>query len=99
MALRLMTEAFYGALNKKADYLASAINTFFKEEKIEARLFQYYSMMKIVVSHHTPSYQSLHRHLLSRGIVFPPSEAMPFFISGAHSRKDIDMLIADQGFL
>ncbi|MEW5894832.1 MAG: aspartate aminotransferase family protein [Candidatus Omnitrophota bacterium] len=108
MALRLMNDAFYKAVNKKAEYLVSSLNDVFIDHNLSVRVFNYYSMMSLVFSTARPSnyeeseavknpllYQELGQYLLGRGIIIPQAEKEPFFISGKHSRKDLDIMIGE----
>lgn len=93
MALKLMTDSFYRALNDKAQRFADQLNAFFVEQQIEARIDWYYSMLFIrFFNDQAGNYHKLAEHLFKQGIYFPASEHEPFFISGSHSKKDLAAL-------
>lgn len=93
MALKLMTDSFYRALNDKAQRFADQLNAFFAEQQIKAQIDRYYSMLFIrFFNNQAGNYHRLAEHLLKQGIYFPASEQEPFFISGSHSKKDLAVL-------
>lgn len=93
MALRLLTDDFYQALDGKAEYFADQMNAFFASEKIDRQVARYYSMFNITPGKTAVSAPDLPRVLLSQAIVFPTLDTEPFFISGGHTRKDLQRLI------
>ncbi len=105
MTLRLMNENFYKALNRKADRFAQELNMFFEEHQIEARIVQWYSMLSLRFSKRDVNdykeaqniqrpglYTEMFQYLLARHIYFPPVATEPFFISGKHSKADLNDL-------
>lgn len=103
--LRLLTDNFYKKLNKKCEDLAASINDYFRENNINAHIAHYKSMMSIrfrrePVENYEDAraaaggecYGKLFRHLLQAGIYFPPADLEAFFISGMHTKRDLDAL-------
>jgi len=92
MALRLMTDDFYRALNTKAQQFADRMNAFFKNEEAPAVIDRYYSMMALRFL--DPDLRArcagIFEYFLKRGIIFPAGEeGQLFFFSGRHSKKEI----------
>jgi len=97
MTLRLLNEAFYAALNSKADEFQRRMNGIFEKKALAVRLEAFHSMMALRFFDEPAGgagqrYGRLAAHLLSRGIYFPPEAQEPFFICGAHTKKDLDRL-------
>lgn len=103
--LRLLNEAFYRRLNQKCADFAGALNAHFEKHQIPAHLSCYKSMMSLrfrrePVFNYSDAqkasggkcYERLFRHLLEKGIYWPPADLEAFFVSGAHTKKDLDHL-------
>ncbi|MFH1504977.1 MAG: glutamate-1-semialdehyde 2,1-aminomutase [Candidatus Omnitrophota bacterium] len=104
-ALRLLNKEFYGCLNEKSEKFSLRMNSFFEKNGIDAHFSHYKSMMSIrfrkkSVQNYNDAldarggkyYGELFRYLLDKGIYWPPAELETFFISGAHSQKDLNFL-------
>lgn len=104
--LKNLDGTFYKNLNKKAQGFAEGVNLFFKQNKIDCFLSGYQSMMSIrfakcPVNNYAQAlkasskelYGRLFRRLLKSKIYWPPAELETFFISGAHSRNDLNCLL------
>jgi len=104
--LKLLNNSFYDALNRKCEKLSKGLNQFFKEEKINAHLSHFHSMMSLrfraepvydyqdaLDASDEQKYAQLFRHLLKKGIYFPPADLESFFISGMHTQKDLNKLL------
>lgn len=105
--LRLLTDEFYRALGAKCAAFAGDVNGFFEKKKINARLAGYGSMMSVcfrrrapanydeaLIAADGPRYAAMFRYLLEAGIYFPPDDMEAFFISGMHTKRDLDHLAA-----
>ena len=103
--LRLLTGDFYQNLNQKCEVFTNDVNTFFHEKGIDAHLACYRSMMSIrfrkeAVCNYSDAldasgderYGKLFKHLLGRGIYWPPADLESFFISCMHTKKDLNYL-------
>lgn len=103
--LRLLTDNFYKRLNRKCEDFAASLNGYFRAKNINAHIAHYKSMMSLrfrrePVENYEDAraaaggerYGQLFRHLLQAGIYFPPADMEAFFISGMHSKKDLDIL-------
>lgn len=104
-ALRLLNHKFYDRLNQKCEDFAGDINSHFARENINAYLSHYKSMMSIrfrkapVLNYADAQtaaggerYGQLFRHLLNAGIYWPPADLESFFVSGMHTKKDLETL-------
>ncbi len=104
-ALRLLNKDFYRSLNEKCERFVNNVNGYLKENNIAAHLAAYKSMMSIrfrkePVYNYTDAqkaaggeqYGKLFHHLLKNGIYCPPADLEAFFISGMHTKKDLDNL-------
>jgi len=80
----------------------SVLNSFFDQNNINAHFSNYKSMMNIrfrkqeVLNYKDAQdasggelYKKLFLYLLKRGIYWPPAELETFFVSGAHTKKDL----------
>jgi len=103
--LKLLNKDFYRGLNERSASFAQHMNRFFRDEKIDAALSQYGSMLSLRFSakpvHHYQDalnaqgherYARLFHHLLERGIYWPPADLEAFFISQAHSKRELETL-------
>ena len=103
--LRLLHQNFYRLLNERCEAFAQTVNTYFKERNINAHLSSYKSMQSIrfrkepvfnyddaLNAAGQEKYSALFQHLLKEGIYWPPADLESFFISSAHTRKDLDKL-------
>jgi len=104
-ALKLLTKDFYRVLNQRTTAFAEDLNRFLEENNIDARLSHYKSMMSIRFSSRpvlnyeqaqgassNELYGKLFRHLLNAGIYWPPADLEAFFVSGMHTKKDLQVL-------
>jgi len=103
--LKNLTHSFYAQLNKKSQQFAGGINSYFKENNLPCFLQSYKSMVSIrfqgaavlnyaqaIESSSKELYGKLFWHLLENGIYWPPAELETFFVSGAHTTKDLAFL-------
>jgi glutamate-1-semialdehyde 2,1-aminomutase len=103
--LRLLTDNFYKKLNKKCEEFVVSINDYFRQNNINVHIAHYKSMMSLrfrrePVENYEDAraaaggecYGRLFRHLLQAGIYFPPADLEAFFISGMHTKKDLEAL-------
>ncbi len=110
--LRRLTPEFYRALNRRAASFAEAVQGWLTRERIPARLEAYGSMFSLrfrpepvrdagdaAAAADPDLYARLFQRLLKRGIYLPPAEQETFFLSGAHSKRDLqDLCDALQAF-
>ncbi|VAX37375.1 Glutamate-1-semialdehyde 2,1-aminomutase [hydrothermal vent metagenome] len=105
-SLRLLDENFYRKLNEKSETFSNAINTFFKENNINAHMSHYKSMLSLrfrkePVYNYADAqaatggerYAQLFNHLLKNNIYWPPADLESFFISGMHTKKSLSELL------
>ncbi len=103
--LKMLNQSFYDNLNRKAEGFAETMNSFFKAGKISAFLSHYRSMLSLrfqsrdVLDYEEArqasdqdQYARLFQHLLRAGIYFPPADLESFFISGVHTKSDLNKL-------
>ncbi len=104
-ALRCLTPAFYTKLNKKAENFCQKVNQAFQKRGVAAHLSGYKSMMSLrfrgeEVCNYAEAraaaggetYGRLFGYLLENGVYWPPADLEAFFVSGRHSRQDLDHL-------
>ena len=103
--LKLLNHDFYQKLNERCEQLAKELNQFFNDNNIHAHLSHYKSMMSLrfrrdpvfnytdaIAAASGKQYAQLFQHLLKAKIYFPPADLETFFISGMHTRKDLNYL-------
>ena len=103
--LRLLNAAFYKRLNDRCAEFAGDINDYFQGNGTLAHIAHYRSMMSIrfrrepVLNYADAQaaaggerYARLFQHLLNAGIYWPPADLEAFFVSGMHTRKDLEQL-------
>lgn len=103
--LKILNREFYSSLNKRCEDFSSGLNAFFKDNSIPAYLSVYKSMMSLRfqaggVSNYEEAqaasnaalYPKLFHYLLAKGIYWPPADLESFFVSGMHTRKDLNTL-------
>lgn len=103
--LKLLADDFYQSLNTRCNVFAEEMNTFFKEEGIAAHISDYFSMLSLrfsadpvenyqdaLTAQGHERYAALFHHLLERGIYWPPADLEAFFVSGMHTRRDLNDL-------
>ncbi len=103
--LKFLTKSFYENLNQKSEQFVVALNNFFTENKISAHILSYKSMFSLRFSKESvynysqaqaasnaDLYKSLFRHLLAQEIYWPPADLETSFISGVHTKMDLDGL-------
>jgi len=103
--LRLLNEEFFRNLNQKCETFADHVNQFLKEQDSGAHLACYKSMMSVrfrkepvcnyadaLDAEGGEQYGALFRHLLSRGIYWPPADLEAFFVSCMHTKRDLNCL-------
>ncbi|MBI3618309.1 MAG: glutamate-1-semialdehyde 2,1-aminomutase [Candidatus Omnitrophica bacterium] len=103
--LRLLNAAFYKRLNDRCAAFAGDINGYFQTHDIPAHIAHYRSMMSIrfrnepVINYADAQaasggerYARLFQHLLNAGIYWPPADLEAFFVSGMHTKKDLEQL-------
>ena len=104
-ALRQLNDGFYKKLNEKCSNFVGEMNAFFKSEDLNVHMASYNSMINIrfckeAVENYDDArsacggekYTALFRHLLENGIYWPPAELETLFVSGMHSKKDMNNL-------
>ncbi|MFA5060323.1 MAG: glutamate-1-semialdehyde 2,1-aminomutase [Candidatus Omnitrophota bacterium] len=104
--LEILTKSFYSRLNKISDEFSKKVNQYFKADQINASLSCYGSMLSIRFGRNgaenysdaqnkssSKLYRQLFRELLQAGIYWPPAELETFFISGAHTSKNLNDLL------
>lgn len=105
--LKFLNKEFYVRLNQRSDDFAAGLNAFFSDKNIPARLTHFKSMQSIrfrtePVKNYDDAraassdaiYSQLFWHLIKRGIYWPPADLEAFFISGMHTKKDLNFLSA-----
>ncbi|MBP9853803.1 MAG: glutamate-1-semialdehyde 2,1-aminomutase [Candidatus Omnitrophica bacterium] len=103
--LKLLNKDFYRGLNQRCETFAQDMNQFFKDQKINAHLSHYFSMMSLRFSEKNvynyqdalnaqghERYSQLFYHLLNNGIYWPPADLEAFFVSQTHSKRELDDL-------
>lgn len=103
--LKNLTPALYKQLNARCDQWVKAVNDHFNMHQVSAHLANYKSMVSIrfskdPVRHYAqaqaaamdPLYGKLFHYLLRQGVYWPPANLETFFISTAHSSKDLNNL-------
>ena len=103
--LKNLDRPFYQRLNNLSKNFADTFNRYFQERRIPASLSHYKSMMSLrfnteIIAHNTGAlqassskkYAELFQMLLQNGIYWPPADLEAFFISGAHTPKDLEKL-------
>lgn len=103
--LRLLNKDFYKTLNARSENFAQGLNTYFKDNKINAHLSYHKSMLSLrfrkeAVHHYEDAkaaadkerYGQLFHHLLKNKIYFPPADLEAFFICGIHTKRELDGL-------
>lgn len=103
--LKKLNTSFYKNLNGLSDQFSSGVNFYFQKNGIPCFLSSYRSMMSFrfsskpvlnyddaVAASSKEEYKRFFHHLLKRKIYFPPADLESFFISGAHTKKDLDNL-------
>lgn len=106
--LKLLNKSFYASLIRKAEDFALQVNNFFKENEINAHLSCYKAMLSLrfrkqqVLNYEDAKaasneklYSSLFQYLLSQKIYLPPADLEAFFISGMHTKSDLNKLVED----
>jgi glutamate-1-semialdehyde 2,1-aminomutase len=103
--LKNLTPQMYKSLNTTCDKFVTATNDLLRKSNVNAHLVNYKSMISIrfrsqAVHNYTEAqdassdkiYAKLFHHLLSQGIYWPPADLEAFFVSSAHTPKEIDAL-------
>ncbi len=103
--LKLLDTKFYERLNAKCAAFIQDINGFLNTNAIPVHITHYHAMMSIrfqqqPVTNYANAqaaaggerYSRLFWHLLSAGIYWPPANLEAFFISSAHTIKDLEYL-------
>lgn len=106
--LRLLDDHFYRNLNQKCEQFSSQLNHFFQENNISAHLSSTHSMMSLrfrrePVENYEEAqkaandalYAKLFWHLIQKGVYFPPADLESFFISGIHTKKELEELSSE----
>jgi glutamate-1-semialdehyde 2,1-aminomutase len=104
--LKMLDQAYYRSLNQKSEKWAHKVNTFFRDQKIDAHIARYHSMMSLYFTDapvrslaaaaaavNPDRYARLRDHLLRNGIFFPPSQTDPFFVTLFHKSRDLQELL------
>jgi glutamate-1-semialdehyde 2,1-aminomutase len=103
--LKNLNSTFYKSLNLLAEDFAQSVNASFQSKKTNAHLSCYKGMFSVrfrrqEVRNYTDAqsagsnaiYSKLFSHLLRNQIYLPPADLEAFFISSAHSRKNLSSL-------
>ncbi len=103
--LKNLDKTFYQNLNQKVNKFVAEMNTFFCENNLSCWMPNYKSMVSIRFSQKAvlnyddtlkasskDAYSRLFHYLLQKGIYWPPAELETFFVSGAHTQKDLNDL-------
>lgn len=103
--LKNLNRSFYQRLNSLCENFAGRLNRYFLEHEIPASLSHYKSMMSLrfntqTIRNYTEAqqassegkYAQLFQKLLRKGIYWPPAALEAFFISGAHTQKELESL-------
>ena len=104
--LKNLDESFYKNLNEKSDRFTQSTNLYFQGNNISCFLSSYRSMMSIrftrrpvlnyddaIAASSKNTYSQLFHYLLRNKIYFPPADLESFFISDAHTKKNLDQLL------
>ena len=104
--LKLLNDDFYQALNTRCNLFVEEMNAFFKEEGIAAHFNDYFSMISLrfsadpvynyqdaLAAQGRERYGALFHHLLEQGIYWPPADLEAFFISGVHTKRELQTLV------
>ncbi len=105
-SLKVLSPDFYKKLNQKCERFSTEINAWFEKNNIGAHISHYKSMLSIrfrkkdVLNYADAQaaaggerYAQLFQHLLKNGIYWPPADLESFFISGMHTKKDLNDLL------
>lgn len=103
--LRALSVDFYRVLNSRCEEFSGDLNAYFTENNIPVHLSFFNSMMSLrfrkeSVENYEDAqkasgdelYRGLFWHLVKEGIYFPPADLEAFFISGMHTKKDLENL-------
>lgn len=103
--LKNLTHGFYKSLNFSSETLAESINKSFAKQKINAHVSFYKSMLSFRFRREgvrnyrdaqsassNAVYSKLFHHLLKNRIYMPPADLESFFISSAHTSRDLKKL-------
>lgn len=103
--LRLLNKDFYKTLNARSEHFAEGLNSYFKDNQIDAHLSYHKSMLSLrfrkeAVHNYEDAKQAagkerhsrLFHHLLKHKIYFPPADLEAFFISGIHTKRELEEL-------
>ncbi len=103
--LKNLNKIFYNNLNQLSSQFLRNLKNFFKQHAIDAHLSSHHSMFSIRFSKKSVSnyseaqasssadqYVDLFNDLLQSKIYFPPADLETFFISGSHTRQDLEYL-------
>ena len=103
--LKNLDRLFYQRLNSLSENFADTLNRRFLEHQIPASLSHYKSMMSLrfntqTIRHYTDArhasspekYAQLFQMLLQNGIYWPLADLEAFFVSGAHTQKELEDL-------
>lgn len=103
--LKQLTTKKYAVLNERCEEFAQDLNLFFRQIEAPVHLAHYKSMMSLrfrkesVLNYQDAQkassatiYANLFLYLLRNGIYFPPADLEAFFVSTAHTQKDLNHL-------
>lgn len=103
--LKNLNSAFYKSLNSLAEGFTQTINSYFQTNNSDVHVSAYKSMLSFrfrrqdvrnyadaQLAGSNEVYSSFFNHLVKNQIYFPPADLEAFFISSAHSRKDLTIL-------
>lgn len=103
--LKNLNHHFYDRLNQLSENFVNTLNHYFCQHQISVSVSHYKSMMSLrfntqTIRNYTEAQQSssegkyaqLFQKLLQKGIYWPPADLEAFFISGAHTQKELESL-------
>jgi glutamate-1-semialdehyde 2,1-aminomutase len=103
--LKSLNASTYKNLNQMSAKFCQEINEYFKDYSINAHMVAYKSMMSLrfrqqavhdyscaQVASSSTLYPKLFHHLLADGIYLPPADLEAFFVSAAHTSRDLHKL-------
>ena len=105
-ALRLLSDDFYAALNKRCAEFTIQVNDYLRQNRTGAHVSSYHSMMSFRFREESVAnyedalaaaggerYKAFFHHMLRAGIYLPPADLEAFFISGMHTAKDLKFFL------
>ncbi|MBF0521713.1 MAG: aminotransferase class III-fold pyridoxal phosphate-dependent enzyme [Candidatus Omnitrophica bacterium] len=92
--LRLLNGGFYKSLDEKCRHFCEKLELFIQTEKVEAEFSHYGSLMHIsLLQNKENDYNQMFLYLLEKGIYFSKAGSEPFYITGVHSKRELEDLL------